>query len=154
MRLCAGQIYIRRSGTVEATEVWDTARASGIWVDPLSSTLCTNCSGRRCAQGSARRCAQGQLYIGGQTRADFFKSLHESAKSASGELFADFLQTFFHEMHTFCRLFTNFFCGPTTFMHTFAHFLQQMIQVLQTSCTLILYLPTFCRTYAPILQIT
>ncbi len=47
----------------------------------------------------------------GQTRADFFKSLHESAKSAVGELFADFLQTFFHEMQTFCRLFlwTNFF---------------------------------------------
>ena len=28
--------------------------------------------------------------IGGQTRADFFKSLRESAKSAFGALFADF----------------------------------------------------------------
>jgi hypothetical protein len=35
------------------------------------------------------------VYIGAQPRADFFKSLHESAKSASGELFTDFLQTFF-----------------------------------------------------------
>jgi hypothetical protein len=57
--------------------------------------------------------------IGGQTRADFFKSLHESAKSASGKLFTDFLQTFFHEMHTLCRLFADFFCGSTTLMHTF-----------------------------------
>ncbi len=29
--------------------------------------------------------------IGGQTRADFFKSLHESAKSAFSRLFADFV---------------------------------------------------------------
>jgi hypothetical protein len=36
------------------------------------------------------------VIIGGQTRADFFKSLHESAKSASGERFADFLQAFFY----------------------------------------------------------
>ena len=43
-------------------------------------------------------------------------------------------------MHTFCTL--------------FAHFLQQMIQTLQTSCTLILYLQTFCRTYAHFLQTT
>ena len=43
-------------------------------------------------------------------------------------------------MHTFCTL-----C---------AHFLQQMIQVLQTSCTLILYLQTFCRIFAHFLQIT
>jgi hypothetical protein len=43
-------------------------------------------------------------------------------------------------MHTFCTL--------------FAHFLQQMIQTLQTSCTLILYLQTFCRTFAHFLQIT
>jgi hypothetical protein len=28
--------------------------------------------------------------IGGQPRADFFQSLHESAKSAFGRLFADF----------------------------------------------------------------
>jgi hypothetical protein len=42
-------------------------------------------------------------------------------------------------MHTFCTL--------------FAHFLQQMIQTLQTSCTLILYLQTFCRTFAHFLQI-
>ena len=32
----------------------------------------------------------GAAYIGGQTRADFFKSLRESAKSAFGALFADF----------------------------------------------------------------
>ena len=43
-------------------------------------------------------------------------------------------------MHTFCTL--------------FAHFLQQMIQTLQTSCTLILYLQTFCRIFAHFLQIT
>jgi len=96
--------------------------------------------------------------IGGQTRADFFKSLHESAKSASGELFADFLQTFFHELQTFCRLFADFFRGSTAPMHTFctlsAHFLQQMIQALQTSCTLIMYLQTFCRTCAHFLQRT
>jgi hypothetical protein len=43
-------------------------------------------------------------------------------------------------------------------MHTFctlsAHFLQQMIQALQTSCTLIMYLQTFCRTCAHFLQRT
>ncbi len=32
-----------------------------------------------------------RMYIGGQTRADFFKSLHESAKSAVSRLFADFV---------------------------------------------------------------
>ena len=57
-----------------------------------------------------------------------------------------------------CTLYADFFCGSTALMHTFcrlfAHFLQQMIQVLQTSCTLILYLQTFCRTYAHFLQRT
>jgi hypothetical protein len=48
-------------------------------------------------------------FIGGQTCADFFKSLHESAKSAVAELFADFLHTFFHEIHTFGRLEADFF---------------------------------------------
>ena len=57
---------------------------------------------RRCGKGGggAGRAAAVTRHrlpasIGGQTRADFFKSLHESAKSASGELFADFLQTFY-----------------------------------------------------------
>jgi hypothetical protein len=52
------------------------------------------------------------MYIGGQTRADFFKSLRESAKSAFGALFADFfrrfadfLQTVFDVLQTFCRLY-------------------------------------------------
>ena len=45
--------------------------------------------------------------IGGQTRADFFKSAHESAKSALLKL----LQTLFHQMHTFCRLFAYFVDG-------------------------------------------
>ena len=65
-------------------------------------------------------------YIGGQTRADFFKSLHESAKSASGKLFTDFLQTFSMPLcadflHTFsvdqllsCTLFAH-----SGFLHTF-----------------------------------
>ena len=51
------------------------------------------------------------IHIGGQTRADFFKSLRESAKSAFGALFADFFrrfadfwQTFFDVLQTFCRL--------------------------------------------------
>ena len=50
--------------------------------------------------------------IGGQTGADLFKSLRESAKSAFGALFADFfrrfadfLQTFFDVLQTFCRLY-------------------------------------------------
>ena len=54
----------------------------------------------------------GHDLIGGQTRADFFKSLRESAKSAFGALFADFfrhfadfLQTFFDVLQTFCRLY-------------------------------------------------
>ncbi len=45
---------------------------------------------------------------GGQTRADFFKSLHESAKSASGKLFADFFQTFFMKC-TLCADFLQTF---------------------------------------------
>jgi hypothetical protein len=98
------------------------------------------------------------LYIKGQIRADVFKSLHESAKTASGEHFSDFLQTIFHEKQTFCRLFAEYSCGPNIFMHNFCrlfeHLLQQMIRVLQTSCTLILYLQTFCRMYAHILQRT
>ncbi len=69
-----------------------------------------------------------------------------------------FLQTFFHEMLTFYRLFADFFYGSSTLMHTFctlfSHFLQQMIQAVQTVCTLILYLQTFCRTYAHFLQRT
>ena len=50
--------------------------------------------------------------IGGQIRADFFKSLRESAKSAVRALFADFfrrfadfVQTFFDVLQTFCRLY-------------------------------------------------
>ena len=50
--------------------------------------------------------------IGGQIRADFFKSLRESAKSAVRALFADFfrrfadfVQTFFDLLQTFCRLY-------------------------------------------------
>ena len=61
--------------------------------------------------------------IGGQTRADFFKSLHESAKSAVRELFADFLQTFFHEMQTFCRLLQTFSVDHLLSCTLFAHFL-------------------------------
>ncbi len=105
-------------------------------------------------------------YIGGQTHADFFKSLHESAKSACGKNFTDFLQTFFHEMQTVCRFFADFFSGSTALMHTFcrlfAHFLQQMIQAadfmhtysvfadfLQDICTLFSEnkIP-FCRLHA------
>ena len=50
--------------------------------------------------------------IGGQIRADFFKSLRESAKSALRALFADFfrrfadfVQTYFDVLQTFCRLY-------------------------------------------------
>ncbi len=110
--------------------------------------------------------------IGGQTRADFFKSLHESAKSASGELFADFLQTFFHEMQTFCRLFLRIIYSNADFLHTFssewiklcrlfAHlfcicrlfgehmhtFYREHASLLQTSCIPILDLmQTWCRS--------
>ena len=52
------------------------------------------------------------VLIGGQNRADFFKSLRESAKSAVRALFADFfrrfadfVQTFFDVLQTFCRLY-------------------------------------------------
>ena len=52
------------------------------------------------------------VFIGGQIRADFFKSLRESAKSAVRALFADFfrrfadfVQTFFDVLQTFCRLY-------------------------------------------------
>ena len=44
-------------------------------------------------------------YIGGQTRAVVSKSLHESAKSAFGKLFADF---FLDKMHTLRALFAHF----------------------------------------------
>ncbi len=54
------------------------------------------------------------LVIRGQTRADFFKSLHKSAKFASGELFADFLRTFFLMK---CTLFAHF-------LQTFSHLMQ------------------------------
>jgi hypothetical protein len=95
--------------------------------------------------------------MGGQTRADFFKSLHESAKSGSGDLFAGFLQTFFMKCRLFadfCRLFLLINYFHAHFCRLFADSLQQMIQVLRTSCTLILYLQTFCRLYAHILQLT
>ena len=59
------------------------------------------------------RAAEQQLHpIGGQIRADFLKSLRESAKSAVRALFADFfrrfadfVQTFFDVLQTFCRLY-------------------------------------------------
>ncbi len=56
----------------------------------------------------------GHRSDGGQTRADFFKSLHESAKSAVavGELFADFLQTFFMTCTLF-QTFADFFDEPS-----------------------------------------
>ena len=47
------------------------------------------------------QCSRWRLSIGGQNRADFFKSLRESAKSAVRALFADF----FDVLQTFCRLF-------------------------------------------------
>ena len=40
--------------------------------------------------------------IGGQTRSDVIKCLHESAMCAFGKPFADFLQTVFHQLQTFC----------------------------------------------------
>ncbi len=48
-------------------------------------------------------------FIGGHSRADFFKSLHESAKSASRELFADF-----------CRLFLRIIYCNADFLQTFS----------------------------------
>ena len=65
-------------------------------------------------------------FIGGQTRADFFKSLHGSAKSASGKLFTDFLQTFFMNSRLFADFLQTFSVDqllPCTlsahFLHTF-----------------------------------
>jgi hypothetical protein len=62
--------------------------------------------------------------IGGQTRADFFKSLHSLQFQNFCRLFADF----FYEMQTFCRLFADFFSmdqlhSCTLFAYFFAHFL-------------------------------
>ena len=44
------------------------------------------------------------MYLGGQTRADFFKSLRESAKSAVRALIADFFRRF----ADFLQLFADF----------------------------------------------
>jgi hypothetical protein len=50
----------------------------------------------------------GTSHIGGQTSADFFKSLHDSAKSASGEL-----------LHTFCRFLFMKYTLFADFLQTF-----------------------------------
>ena len=52
---------------------------------------------------------RGQIVdIGGQTRADFFKSLRESSKSAVRALFADFFRRFADFLQTFFLLFADF----------------------------------------------
>ncbi len=80
------------------------------------------------------------ISIWGQARADFFKSLHESAKSATGELLQTFCKlcfmkctliadlctlflwiNFFHAhfLHTFCTLFLWIIYSHVHFLHTF-----------------------------------
>ena len=86
--------------------------------------------------------------IGGQNRADFFKSLHESAKSASGRLFADFLQTFFMKCRLLADFLQTFSVDHLLSCTLFAHFLQQMIQGLQTSSCLHAHLFCICRLFA------
>ena len=73
--------------------------------------------------------------IGGQNRADFFKSLRESAKSAVRELFADFfrrfadfVQTFFDVLQTFCRLYSQ----VTTSVQTLSILIPYLADYLQT----------------------
>ncbi len=45
------------------------------------------------------------VFIGGQIRAHFFKSVHKSAKCAFGRINAQY----FDVLQTFCRLFADFF---------------------------------------------
>jgi hypothetical protein len=100
-----------------------------------------------------KRTARPRVLHREQTRADvqtFFKSLFSKVcTSLQGLRLGNFLQTFSVEQLLSCTLFVYFF----------AHFLQQMIQVLQTSCTLILclqtfagHMHTFCREHDSILQ--
>ena len=65
-------------------------------------------------------------FSGGQTRADFFKSLRESAKSASGALFADFFRRFADFVQTFFDVLQTFadFCRLVNHLH--ADFLQTL----------------------------
>ncbi len=105
---------------------------------------------------AARRGLVHFLHIGGQTRADFFKSLHVSAKFASGELFADFLQTFCrlflwiiyshaHFLHTFCTLSAANDSSCADFVHTYSVF----ADFLQNICTLFAEnMLSFCRLHA------
>ena len=81
----------------------------------------------------------GTAPIGGQIRADFFKSLRESAKSAVRALFADFFRRFADFLQTL-------FDWLTTFMQTFCRLYVQVITSEQTLCILIPYLADYLQT--------
>ena len=86
--------------------------------------------------------------IGGQTRADFFKSLHESAKSASGRLFADFLQTFFMKCRLFADFLQTFSVDHLLSCTLFVHFLHTSCSKWFKLCRLHAHLFCICRLFA------